>query len=92
MIDFDKLAEKGHNRTKFPQHKDVAFNMGYDAFVQKQNHLGLDQGPVNMGQVVHVYNFEDLRDRNEVPFLMEAVKNGAKKAGYTEGIIFINHE
>jgi hypothetical protein len=41
---------------------------------------------------VHLYNFENLRNRTETPLLMQAVLNGAEQAGYMDGIIFLNYE
>lgn len=52
----------------------------------------MDQGPASMAEVVHLYNFENIRNRNKIPLLMQAVLNGAEQAGYTDGIIFINYE
>ena len=51
-----------------------------------------DQGPASMGEVVHLYNFENIRNRTETPLLMQAVLNGAEQAGYMDGIIFLNYE
>jgi hypothetical protein len=48
--------------------------------------------PASMGEVVHLYNFENLRNRIETPLLMQAVLNGAEQAGYMDGIIFLNYE
>lgn len=45
-----------------------------------------------MAQVLHIYNFENIRDRTEIPLLIQAVLNGAEQAGYTDGIIFLNFE
>ena len=52
----------------------------------------MDQGPASMAEVVHLYNFENIRNRTETPLLMQAVLNGAEQAGYTDGIIFLNYE
>jgi len=45
-----------------------------------------------MAEVVHLYNFEKIRDTTEIPLLMQAVLNGAEQAGYTDGLIFLNYE
>jgi hypothetical protein len=55
--------------------------MGKDSVTQKETFIGLDQGPASMAEVVHVYNFENIRNRNEVPLLMQSVLNGAEQAG-----------
>lgn len=54
--------------------------------------IGMDQGSAAMGEVVHLYNFENLRNRNEILFLMQAVLNRAEQVGYMDGIIFLNYE
>ena len=45
-----------------------------------------------MGQVVHLDNFDKIRNRSETPLLIQAVLNGAEQAAYTDGIIFLNYE
>ena len=52
----------------------------------------MNQGPTSIEEVVHLYNFENILNRTEVPILMQAVLNGAEQAGYTDGIIFLNYE
>ena len=63
-------------------------NMGKDSVDQND----MDQGPTFIEEVVHLYNFETIRNRTEIPILMQAVLNGAEQAGYTDGIIFLNYE
>jgi hypothetical protein len=92
MIDFGSLSDKGIDISGFPSHESVAFNMGKDSVDQKGKFIGMDQGPASMGEVVHLYNFENLRNRTETPLLMQAVLNGAEQAGYIDGIIFLNYE
>jgi hypothetical protein len=92
MIDFGSLSDKGIDISGFPSHETVAFNMGKDSVAQKGKFIGMDQGPASIGEVVHLYNFENLRNRTETPLLMQAVLNGAEQAGYTDGIIFLNYE
>ena len=46
----------------------------------------------SMGQVVHLDNFDKIRNRSETPLLIQAVLNGAEQAAYTDGIIFLNYE
>ena len=92
MIDFGSLSDKGIDISGFPSHESVAFNMGKDSVDQKGKFIGMDQGPASMGEVVHLYNFENLRNRIETPLLMQAVLNGAEQAGYMDGIIFLNYE
>jgi hypothetical protein len=88
MIDFGSLSDKGIEISGFP----VAFNMGKDSVAQKGKFIGMDQGPASMEEVVHLYNFENIRNRTERPLLIEVVLNGAKQAGYMDGIIFLNYE
>ena len=92
MIDFGSLSNKGINISGYPSHESVAFNMGKDSVIQKGRFIGLDQGPTSMGEVVHLYNFENIQNRNETALLMQAVLNGAEQAGYRDGIIFLNYE
>jgi len=92
MIDFGSLSDKGIDISGFPSYESVAFNMGKDSVKQKENFIGIDQGPASMAEVVHFYNFENIRNRNEIPLLMQAVLNGAEQAGYMDGIIFLNYE
>ena len=92
MIDFGSLVDEGIDIRDFPDHQTVAFNMGRDSIEQKNEYLGRDQGPASMEEVVHLYNFEKIRNRDEVPLLMQAVFNGAKSENYTDGIIFLNYE
>ena len=66
--------------------------MGKDSVDQKRKFIGMDQGPASMEEVVHLYNFENIRNRTETPLLMQAVLNGTEQAGYMNGIIFLNYE
>ena len=45
-----------------------------------------------MEDVIHFFNFDQRRNRAEVPYLMQATLKGAAKAVYTGGIIFLNYE
>lgn len=92
MIDFGSLSDKGIDISGFPSHESVAFNMGKDSVDQKGKFIDMDQGPISIEAVVHLYNFENIRNRTEIPILMQAVLNGAEQAGYMDGIIFLNYE
>jgi len=92
MIDFGSLSDKGIDISGFPSHESVAFNMGKDSVDQKGKFIDMDQGPTSIEEVVHLYNFENIRNRTEIPILMQAVLNGAEQAGYMDGIIFLNYE
>lgn len=50
----------------------------------------MDQGPAFMEEIVHLCNFENIRNKTETPLLMSSVLNEAEQAGYTDGIIFLN--
>ena len=52
----------------------------------------MDKGRLSMDEVVHLYNFQNIRNRSEIPLLMQTVLNGAEQAGYTDGIHFINYK
>lgn len=92
MIDFASLADKGIDTSGFPTHESVAFNMGKDSVDQKGRFIGLDKGPKSRDDVLHLYNFKNIRNNAEKPFLVQAVLNGAEQAGYTDGILFLNYE
>ena len=92
MIDFGSLSDIGIDTSGFPSHESVAFNMGKDSVDQKGRFVGFDKGPSSMTEVVHLYNFQNIRNRSEIPLLMQAVLNGAEQAGYTDGILFLNYE
>jgi hypothetical protein len=92
MIDFGSLSDKGIDISGFPSHESVAFNMGKDSVEQKGKFIGIDQGPASIAEVVHLYNFRNIRDRTEIPLLIQAVLNGAEQVDYTDGIIFLNYE
>lgn len=92
MIDFESLSERGIDISRYPNHESVAFNMGKNSIRQKRKFIGMDQGPTSMSEVVHLYNFKNIRNRSETPLIMQAVLNGAEQAGYMDGIIFLNYE
>ena len=70
------------------------FNIGkdIDSVGPKGKFIGIDQGSVFMEEIVYLYNFENIRNKIEIPILMQAVLNGAKRAGYMDGIIFLNYK
>jgi hypothetical protein len=68
MIDFGSLSDKKIDISGFPSHESVAFNMGKDSVDQKVKFIGMDQGPASIEDVVHLYNFENLRNRTETHF------------------------
>lgn len=92
MIDFASLADKGIDTSGFPTHESVAFNMGKDSVDQKGRFIGLDKGPKSRDAILHLYNFKNIRNNAKIPFLVQAVLNGAKQAGYTDVIRFLNSE
>ena len=92
MIDFASLIDTGINTSSFPNHESVAFNMGKKSVNQKKRFIGLNKGPKSKEDVIHLYNFKNIRNNAEKPFLVQAVLNGAGQAGYTDGILFLNYE
>lgn len=92
LIDFKSLSDKGINISGFPSHESIAFNMGKDSVNRKGKFIDMDQGPTSIEEVVHLYNFENIRNRTEIPILMQAVLNRAEQADYMDGIIFLNYE
>ena len=92
MSDFGSLSDKGIDISGFPSHQSVGFNMGKDSVDQKRKFIGINQGSASMGKVVHLYNFENIRNRAETPLLMQVVLNGAEQAGYMDGITFYKFE
>jgi hypothetical protein len=92
MIDFGSLADKGTDISKFPSHENVAFKMVKDNVLQKERFIGMENGPKSKSDVVHLYNFDNIRDVTEKPLLVQAVLNGSEQAGHTDGIIFLNYK
>lgn len=92
MIDFVSLADKGIDTSGFPSHESVAFNMGKDSVDQKKRFIGIDKGPKSRNDVLHLYDFKNIKNNAEKPVLVQAVLNGAEQAGYTDGILFLNYE
>jgi hypothetical protein len=92
MIDFVSLADKGIDISHFPSHESVAFDMGKKSVEQKARFIGLDQGPASMQEVLHVYNFDKIHNKTEIPLLIQAVLNGAEQMGYLDGIMFLNYD
>ena len=52
----------------------------------------MNQDPVSIGEVVHLYSFENIGNRIETPLLMQTILNAVEQAGYMDGIIFLNYE
>jgi len=92
MIDFQSLADQGKDISRFPSHETVAYRMGQDIPSQKERFIGLTQGPKSANEVLHLVNFDKIRNSLEKPSLVSAVLNGAKDAGCADNITFINFE
>jgi hypothetical protein len=92
MIDFQSLADQGKDISRFPSHETVAYRMGQDIPSQKERFIGLPQGPKSANEVLHLVNFDKIRNSLEKPSLVSAVLNGAEDAGCGDNIAFINFE
>jgi hypothetical protein len=92
MIDFQSLADQGKDISRFPSHETVAYRMGQDIPSQKERFVGLPQGPKSANEVLHLVNFDKIRNYLEKPSLVSAVLNGAEDAGCGDNIAFINFE
>jgi len=92
MIYFQSLVDQGINISGFPSHETVAYNMGKKIPEQKERFIGRPQGPKSASEVLHVVNFDQIRNPLEKPYLVSAVLNGAKDAGCADNIEFINYE
>ena len=92
MIDFQSLADQGKDISRFPSHETVAYRMGQEIPSQKERFIGLPQGPKSANEVLHLVNFDKIRNSLEKPFLVSAVLNGAEDAGCGDNIAFINFE
>lgn len=90
MIDFQSLADEGKDISGYPTHATVAYNMGQGIPKQKKHYIGIMQGPKAATEVLHLVNFDKIRNSLEKPSLRSAVLKGAKDAGSCENIIFIN--
>ena len=66
--------------------------MGKGSVDQKERFIGVEKGPKCRADVLHLYNFKNIRNNAEKPFLVQAVLNGAEQASYTHGILFLNYE
>jgi hypothetical protein len=67
-----------------------ALNMGGDIVTQKTKHLGFPGGPKSADDVLHLVNFENIKNPCEKEALMRTVLKGAADAGSTNNITFIN--
>ena len=92
MIDFQILADQGKDISRFPSHETVAYRMGQEIPSQKERFIGLPQGPKSANEVLHLVNFDKIRNSLEKPSLVSAVLNGAEDAGCGDNIAFINFE
>jgi hypothetical protein len=92
MIDFQSLADQGKDISRFPSHETVAYRMGQDIPSQKERFIGLPQGPKSANEVLHLVNFDKIRNSLEKPSLVSAVLNGAEDSGCGDNIAFINFE
>jgi hypothetical protein len=92
MIDFQSLADQGKNISRFPSHEAVAYRLGQNIPSQKERFVGLPQGPKSANEVLHLVNFDKIRNSLEKPSLVSAVLNGAEDAGCGDNIAFINFE
>ena len=63
MINFGSLTNQKIDISTFPSHKNVAFKMGKDSVAQKMRFIGMDKGLTSMKDVLHLYNFENIRNR-----------------------------
>ena len=92
MIDFQSLADQGKDISRFPSHETVAYRMGQDIPSQKERFTSIPQGPKSANEVLHLVNFDKIRNSLEKPSLVSAVLNGAEDAGCGDNIAFINFE
>nr|WPV76532.1 hypothetical protein [Naviculales sp.] len=70
MIDFQSLADQGKDISRFPSHETVAYRMGQDIPSQKERFIGLPQGPKSAKEVLHLVNFDKIRNSLEKPSLV----------------------
>lgn len=92
MVDFKNLAKKRKDISHFPSHKTVAYNMGRDIPDPKERFVGLPKGPESLDNVLHLVNFNKIRDPPEKRGLVSAVINRAEDASGGPNIRFINYE
>jgi hypothetical protein len=92
MIDFQSLADQGKDISRFPNHMTVAYRMGQSIPSQKERFVGLPQGPKSANDILHLVNFDKIRNSLEKPYLVGAVLNGAEDSGCRDNIAFINFE
>jgi len=92
MIDFQSLADQEKDISRFPSHETVAYRMGQDIPSQKERFIDIPQGSKSANEVLHLVNFDKIKNSLEKPSLVSAVLNGAKDAGCGDNIAFINFE
>lgn len=68
-IDFESLEDKDINISGFPSPENVAYNMGIDSVSQEERFVGVDQGPKFKEDVLHLFNFKNIRNPDEKPLL-----------------------
>lgn len=61
MIDFASLADKKINTSGFPTHESLTFNMEKDSVDQKEQFIGLNKGSESRDDVLHLYNFKNIK-------------------------------
>jgi hypothetical protein len=66
--------------------------MGQKIAKQKKHFVGLTQGSKSANELLHLVNFDKIRNSLEKSSLVNAVLSGAEDAGYIENILFINFE
>jgi len=92
MIDFQSLADQGKDISRFLSHETVAYPMGQDIRSQKERFIGLPQGPKSANEVLHLVNFDKIRNSLEKLSLVSVVLNEAEDAGCGDNVAFINFE
>ena len=92
MIDFQSLKEQGKDTSYFPSHEKVAYNIGLSIPVQKGQYVGVPNGVKSAEDVLHLVNFDKIRDSQEKPSFVNATLNGAEDAGSSKNIVFLNYE
>lgn len=70
MINFTSLVNKGIYRLNFTTHESVVFSIGKYSVNQKEWFIGLNKGPKCRDDVLHLYNFKNIKNNAEKPFFV----------------------
>jgi len=69
MTDFQSLVVQEKNISRFPSHKTVLYRIGQDIPSQKERFIGRLQGPKFANEILHLVNFNKIKNSLEKSLL-----------------------